>query len=60
MPEFIYAYEEKEKIIRSKFSFPIGFLSKPFNEEEIGEKLKKIFHHQKVFFKCKYTQGRRC
>lgn len=39
---FLTAYEEKEKTIRAKFSFPFGFLSKPFNDEELKAAIEKF------------------
>jgi CheY-like chemotaxis protein len=32
---FLTAFADKEKEIRSKFSFPFGFLTKPFSENEL-------------------------
>ncbi len=39
---FLTAFEEKENAIRSRFSFPFGFLSKPFNEKELKAALDKL------------------
>jgi len=32
---FLTAFADKEESIRSKFSFPFGFLTKPFNDHEL-------------------------
>ncbi|MBT3225640.1 MAG: response regulator [Deltaproteobacteria bacterium] len=39
---FLTAFAEKEKAIRSRFSFPFGFLTKPFNEYELRSAIDKV------------------
>jgi two-component system, response regulator PdtaR len=39
---FLTAFASKEKEIRSRFSFPFGFLTKPFSDNELQSAIDKL------------------